>query len=220
MKERLLIVGAGDFGREVLSWALQIDEYVRPWTISGFLDNRPTILDDYNLPVSIVGDPATYEFQEHDRVVVAVGNPTARKSIVLMLSKRGARFTSVIHPSVIMGLNNRWGEGCIFCPGVIITTNVMIGDHVVFNCQSGAGHDAVIGSYCTLSGAVDITGHVRLGEGVMVGSHASVTPKAKVGDYAVIGAGSVVLRKVDAYTTVMGVPAREVWKSRPPDPTQ
>jgi sugar O-acyltransferase (sialic acid O-acetyltransferase NeuD family) len=216
MKQRLLIVGANDFGREVLCWALQIPEDVRPWEIGGFLDNRPEIIDGYNMPYRIMGAPESYTFQKQDRVVVAVGNPVQRKKYVTMIASRGGRFTSVIHPSVIMGLNNRWGAGCIFCPGVIITTNVIIGTHVVFNCQSGAGHDAEIGSYCTLSGAVDITGHVKLGEGVMVGSHASVTPHSIVGDYAVIGAGSVVLRKVPPYTTVMGVPAREVWKANPP----
>jgi sugar O-acyltransferase (sialic acid O-acetyltransferase NeuD family) len=196
---------------------LQIPEESRPWTIGGFLDNRAHILDEFNLPFGVIGAPETYDLQENDRLIVAVGSPTVRKDIVSALAIRGARFTSLIHPSVIIGLNNRWGEGCIFCPGVIITTNVLIGDHVVFNLHSEAGHDAVIGSYCTLSGYADITGHVQLGEGVMCGSHASVTPNSKVGDFAVVGAGSVALGRVPPYTTVMGVPAKEIWKSNPPD---
>jgi len=48
---------------------------------------------------------------------------------------------------------------------------------------------------------------------VFMGSHASVLPGAVVGDYARVGAGSVVLRKVRPYTTVMGVPAQEIFAS-------
>jgi len=212
MREHLLIVGAGDFGREVLSWALGIPSQQRQWEIGGFLDNRPKVLEGFNLPAEILGAPETYSFRTDDRVVVALGDPAQRRTFVEMLSQRGARFTTVIHPSVIMGMNNTWGEGCIFCPGVILTTNVRIGKHVVFNCQSEVGHDAVIGDYCTLSGCVDITGHVTLGEGVFLGSHASVLPHARVGDGAIIGAGSVVLKKVAPRTSVMGVPALEIWK--------
>ncbi len=220
MKERLLIVSAGDFGREVLCWALHVPESCRSWEVGGFLDNRPNLLDGMNLPVGIVGSPDNYLPEDNDVLVIAVGSPIERKKLAVMLKSKGARFASIVHPSVIMGLNNQWGEGCIFCPGVVINTNVTIGNHVVFNSQSGAGHDVVVGDYCTMSGAVDLTGHVRLGEGVMCGSHATVTPGSKIGDYAVIGAGSVALRRVSPYTTVMGVPAKEVWKSTPPSTEQ
>jgi sugar O-acyltransferase (sialic acid O-acetyltransferase NeuD family) len=212
MRERLLIVGAAGFGREVLSWVLQIPNEQRPWEIGGFLDNRPKLLEGFNLPAEIVGTPETYSFRAEDRVVVALGDPAQRRTFVEMVTQRGAQFTTVVHPSAIMGLNNTWGEGCIFCPGVILTTNVRVGKHVVFNCQSGAGHDAVIGDYCTLSCFVDITGYVTLGERVFLGSHASVLPHAWIGDGAIIGAGSVVLKRVAPRTSVMGVPAREIWK--------
>jgi sugar O-acyltransferase (sialic acid O-acetyltransferase NeuD family) len=212
MSERLLIVGAGNFGREVLSYALQIPSTQRHWEIAGFLDDRPKALDGFNLPAGIVGAPQTYSFRTEDRVVVAIGDPAQRRTFVEMLTQRGARFTAVIHPSVIMGLNNAWGEGCIFCPGAMLTTNVRVGKHVVFNCLSAAGNDAVIGDYCTLSAFVDITAHATLGEGVYLGTHASVLPHARVGEGAVIGAGSVVLKKVAPRTSVMGVPAREIWK--------
>jgi sugar O-acyltransferase (sialic acid O-acetyltransferase NeuD family) len=212
VRQRLLIASAGHSGREVLSWALQIPSTQRDWDIAGFLDDRPKALDGLNLPVGIVGAPETYSFRPEDRVVVAIGDPAQRRAFVEMLAQRGARFTSVIHPSVIMGLNNTWGEGCIFCPGAILTTNVRVGKHVLFNCLSAAGHDAVIGDYCTISAYVDITGHAILGEGVFVGTHASVLPHARVGDGAVVGAGSVVLKKVAPGTSVMGVPAREIWK--------
>lgn len=52
------------------------------------------------------------------------------------------------------------------------------------------------------------------GKVFFLGSHATIAPGAEVGDGALVGAGSVVLKKVRPYTTAMGIPAREVW-SRP-----
>jgi sugar O-acyltransferase (sialic acid O-acetyltransferase NeuD family) len=213
IRNRLLIVSAGDFGREVLSWAMQVPESNRDWEIGGFLDDRNSILDGYNLPYSIIGTPYDHPFSENDRVVVAVGSPSMRKIIALKLRERGAIFTTLIHPTTIIGMNNSWGEGCILCPGATLTTNIRIGNHVVFNANCGAGHDVVVGDYCTISGGANVTGRVQLGNEVMVGSNATFVPGVNVGDAAVIGAGSVVLRNVPPHTTVMGVPAVEIWTS-------
>ncbi len=51
---------------------------------------------------------------------------------------------------------------------------------------------------------------VLLDEGVLLGSHAVVLPGVTVGAYAVVGAGSIVLRKVRPGSTVFGSPARQV----------
>ena len=80
----------------------------------------------------------------------------------------------------------------------------------MLNVYATVGHDAKIGDGCTLSGHADVTGFARLGEGVFMGSHATVLPRAVVGDYAVVGAASAVVRTARAYTTVMGVPAKQI----------
>lgn len=211
MRQRLLIVGADAFGREVLSWALHVPEHSRDWEMAGFLDSRPALLDGFDLPYGIVGDPRSFPLQDSDVVLVALGSPAARREWVGVMESRGARFATLIHPTAVLGLRNEVGAGSIICPRVVLTTNVRVGRHVVFNCGGGAGHDVTIGDFCTLSGGVDLTGHVRLGEGVMVGSHASVSPHAVIGEWATVGAGSVVMGKVPARTTVMGVPAVPVW---------
>ncbi len=97
-------------------------------------------------------------------------------------------------------------------PNVTISTNAQLGNFCLLNGFASVGHDTIIGDGCTLSGHAEINGRVRLGRGVFLGSHATVLPDAIVNDFAIVGAGSVVLKSVEAYTTVVGVPAVAIFK--------
>lgn len=208
--QRLIIIGAGSFGRAILGWALDVDSR-GDWEIGGFLDSNPMALDGFTCPFGIVGDPLTFIPRENERLVCAIGNPTTKLRLCRDLKARGGQFMTLRHPTVITAPYCRIGEGCILCPGAVISTNVTLGNFVTVNVYATVGEDAVIGDGCILNGHSDVTGNTVLGEGVFVGSHACVLPGATVGDYAVVGAGSVVLRKVRARSTVMGVPAKQVY---------
>lgn len=55
------------------------------------------------------------------------------------------------------------GKGCIFCAGVMITTNVQIKDFVILNLQCTVGHDTVINDYAAFMPLVIIPGEVTVG---------------------------------------------------------
>jgi sugar O-acyltransferase (sialic acid O-acetyltransferase NeuD family) len=212
--KKLYIISAGDFGREVLEWALATPECGREWELAGFLDTRPDLLEGYRLPVGIVGSPSSWEVHDDHLFVCAVGDPVQKMNYAGLVQARGGRFASIVHPTAIVGHGSTIGQGCILCPHVTLTVNVTLGDFVVMNCHSSAGHDAVIGDGTTISGHCDVTGRVRIGRCVFLGSHATVLPGVVVGDNAVIGAGSVAVRKVPARTTVFGVPAVAVARRK------
>jgi len=214
MREQLIIVGAGDYGREMLSWAWQVPADQRTWEVKGFLDSRADILDGFNLPVKILGTPETYVLEEWDRLIVAIGDTGLRRSYVELLARRGARFISIFHPTVTLGMNNRWGVGCVFFPGAVLTTNISIGDHTTIGFCTAIGDQAVIGNYCTVTGSAVIGERAHLGEGVYMGFHASVAADVRVGDGALIGAGSTAVKEVAPHTTVLGVPGRKFGPAR------
>ncbi|HVT79053.1 MAG TPA: acetyltransferase [Phycisphaerae bacterium] len=208
--KRLLIVGAGGFGREVAGYAMDVPAAARDWELGGFLNSDPRALDGFECDYPILGDPLTFSLAENDVVVCAIGDPVGRLRLCRALQQRGARFISLIHPMAGIARHTQIGEGCIVCPRSGVSTNVRLGSFVVVNGYTTIGHDAVLGDGCTLSSHCDVTGGAVLGEGVFLGSHACVLPRARVGDYAVVGAGSVVLRRVRPHTSVMGVPARAI----------
>jgi sugar O-acyltransferase (sialic acid O-acetyltransferase NeuD family) len=208
--QRALILGAGGFGREVLTYALARGD----WDIAGFLDANPRALDGFACPVPILGDPLTVDLPPGVLILCAIGDPRTKLRLCRTLRQRGARFGTLIHPTAIVGPSCRIGEGCTIGPFSTLTTHVRIGDFVVLNAYASAGHDAIVGDGCTLSAHCDVTGGAVLGEGVFMGTHASVVPRIRVGDYAVIGAGSVAMWSVRAHSTVLGVPAIQIATAR------
>jgi len=207
---RLLLIGASGFGREVLGWARDVPESARDWAPAGFLDGNPAALDGFGVDLPVVGDPATYTPRPGDRFLCAIGEPAVKLRLCRALKTRGARFVNLIHPRALVPAGNWVGEGVIFCPWACITTNVTVGDFVTFNTHAGAGHDSTIGDGCTFSSYAETTGNSVLGEGVFLGSHAVVLPSVRVGERALIGAGTVVLRNVPAGATMFGNPAKQV----------
>lgn len=214
---KLVIMGAGGFGREVYAWLLDsiktgdcsaTDDTV--WEIAGFIDdvsNAPDIFP--GLPPILakidefVPGPNTY-------VVCAIANPAAKKLLTERLLGKGVQFFTLIHPTVVIGTNVVIGQGAVICPFTVLSTDLVVGDFVTINSSCTIGHDTRIADFCTLSGHCDVTGGVTLLEGAFLGSHAVIVPKVVVGEYSVVGAGSVVIRKVAPGVTVFGVPAKRI----------
>jgi sugar O-acyltransferase (sialic acid O-acetyltransferase NeuD family) len=208
---RLVIVGAGDFGREVLWAANEISKRRRTWTALAFLDDRPeaaAALQQLGITVPVLGTTHDYVPKPRDRLLCAIGDPTAKLAVCERLVARGAQFTNLVHPSAVIGARSTVGIGVILCRLVTITVDVTIGNFVTINLHSSVAHNAVIEDGCTLSDHCDVTGHARLGRGVFLGSHGSVLPHVEIGAFATVGAGSVAFRTVNPGETVMGVPAR------------
>ena len=207
---RIIIVGAGGFGREILSWSKDAFKLKKDFEIVGFLDADSQALRGYECNLPVLGDPSEYQPGCDDRFVCALGQPKVKLKVCKDLKVKGGQFLTMVHPSAVVGDRCILGEGCVLCPGAVVTTDVTLGDFVTINAQATVGHDAVVGDGSTLSGHADVTGFAQLGEGVFLGSHACVLPKAKVGSFAIVGAGTVVLCNVKPNSTVFGVPAKKV----------
>lgn len=180
--------------------------------MQGFLDDRPDALEGYSYPIGIIGPIQTYQPEDGDIFLCAMGNPQAKQRCVELLLSRGARFTNLIHPSAVLGSNINIGQGVIICPNVVISADITLGNFVSVDSQSVLGHDCQVGDFSHVATFSAVTGGSILGPRVFVGSHSTVLPKVIVGADAVIGAGSVVTKEVQPGTTVVGVPARPLRK--------
>ena len=205
----IIIIGAGGFGREVYLWAK--DSFPKDqYKITGFLDDNPRILDNYDMDVGIIGDLDGYEIKKQDRFVFAIGNIEIKKRLITKLKNKGAKFLTLIHPTAIVVDTARIGKGVVICPFCLVSDNVLLEDFVMLNIYSSCGHDAKVGSYCILSPHATLNGFVILEDEVFLGTHTTVTPFKRVGYKSKISANSVVMRDVPANKIVFGVPGKAI----------
>lgn len=203
----LIIVNAGGFGRTVANFAALDPSNGVDWQVSGFLDGRAALAEGAGLP--ILGDPATFEPDDSQRFLCALGMPAMRRSYAAPLLAKGARFINlcsglprVLSPGIRMGV------GCIFEHDVKMGNETVMGDFVLVQSTSVIGYQVLLGSYVTVGCFVFIGGGAEIGEGAIIHPHATILPRVKVGEGAVVGAGSVVMANVPAGVTVLGNPAK------------
>ena len=205
--KKILIVGAGGFGREVYNYVEDCIKAGANWLIKGFLDDNLNALDSYDYPNKKIYLLESYIPEDDDICICALGNPKTKKIVVEKLLAKGAKFETLVHPSAHVGRNVKIGAGCVVCPNCVLTCDSSLGDFVMLNVGTSVGHDAKIGQWCTISSHCDITGFVNIAEGAFLASSVVVIPSSSVGEWATVGVNSSVITKVRDNTTVYGNPA-------------
>ncbi len=105
-------------------------------------------------------------------------------------------FAMDIHPAARLGCGIMIDHG----------TGVVIGETAVVEDNVSILQDVTLGG----TGKECGDRHPKIRRGVLLGAGAKVLGNIEVGEGAKVGAGSIVLEDVAAYTTVVGVPARPI----------
>jgi sugar O-acyltransferase (sialic acid O-acetyltransferase NeuD family) len=205
--KKLLIVGAGGFGRELYAWASQHPDCGRAWQLAGFLDDNSEALKPFG-SFAPVWPLAGHKPMADQLYLIGLGSPVTKEKLIAPLVSAGAEFLTFVHPSAIIGARVTLGRGVVICPGAILSVDIDVGEFAMVNLNSTIGHDARIGAWTTLSAQCDVTGHVRVADRVFLGSGARIIPGKSVGSRSTVGAGAVVVTDVPAAVTVVGNPAR------------
>ena len=210
--ENIIIIGAGGFGREVLSLVEAINRQNQSFNFIGFVD------DGITKGITINGYPVLgnteilMEWAERVNIAVAIGNPKTKRNIVSKISKnKYIKFPNLIHPSIFFSnFGNSIGVGNIICEGNIITTNVTLKNHIILNLACTVGHDTIINNFCSFMPAVNISGEVNIKESVYVGTGAKIINQLEIGENTIVGAGAVVFKSLPSNCTAVGVPAKPI----------
>ena len=109
--KRLMIVGAGPFGREVLAWLKDVPAAQRTWEVAGFLDPDSAALDGYPCDLPILGEESSLCVSDHDLFICSLGDPVKKLGACRALKSRGAAFATLIHPTATVGPFCTIGEG-------------------------------------------------------------------------------------------------------------
>lgn len=111
-------------------------------------------------------------------------------------SRANAVFQIDIHPGAQLGRGILIDHGT----GVVIGETATVGDNVSML------HKVTLGG----TGTRNVIRHPQIGNGVLLGAGATLLGPIRVGDGAHIGACSMVLEDIPAYSVAVGVPARVI----------
>jgi sugar O-acyltransferase (sialic acid O-acetyltransferase NeuD family) len=206
-KEKIIIVGAGGFGREI---AAAIRNWKLAFEILGHIDDEKT-------GPHILGPIKDHTPDAEVCYITCFGDGTARSRVRKMLAGRGARFTNVVSPMVhaatpLDGLTN-----CLVVGTPSISNDMSFGADVLIQTMAVLGHDVVVGEGVTVSSLAFVGGNAILEDFCTIHPHAVVLPRVRIGKGAIVGAGSVVIKDVAPYTTVFGSPAKVIAYGEPHD---
>ena len=208
-KKRLFIIGAGGSGIEIESFLSKIPENKKDYYIEGYLDDNPSALENIKSDYKILGKILEYPFRVNDYALISITDPAIKKKIFFELRKRVKIYT-FYDPSIFVGKYSEIGEGSVICPQSLISTNVKIGKCVYINSGSQIGHNSTIEDFSSIMANVNIGGECIIGKEVFFGTGSILIPRIAVCDRAVIGAGSVVIRKIKEPATYFGNPASKI----------
>ncbi len=106
---------------------------------------------------------------------------------------------------VTIGDNNLFREFITVNCGTLKQDGVtIIGDNSMLMAYVHIGHDAVVGSHCTLANTVNIAGHVNIGDRVILGGGVQVSQFVTLGRGSYIGGASAVDKDIPSFCTAVG----------------
>jgi len=144
---------------------------------------------------------------------IAIGDNSERKTVYEKLFLLGFKLPYVVSGHSVIDRTVKIGLGSIVSHGVIINSQVEIGNNNLINTGAIIEHHCIIEDHIHLAPKSLLCGNVKILEKTFVGAGAIVAPKNMINRNSIIAAGAVVISsKSNEGAKYMGVPARELVK--------
>ena len=142
--EKLLLVGAGGFGRVVLEHASSLYD-------CAFLDDGDASVVDGAPVIGKTGDMISF-YPEYKLLLVTIGNNALRERLYKEAASVGYTFPNIIHPSAYISPRANIGSGCVILNNTVVQNNARCGDGCILNPGVELHHDMMVNlCICTMT---------------------------------------------------------------------
>ena len=132
---RLMILGAGGYGRTVADVAAQLGVY-----------DEIRFLDDMSEAEDVIGKCADFSAHADENTVFypAFGNNEGRVNWLNRLKEAGCKIAVIVHPSAYVSPAARLEQGNVILPKAVINTGCVVKAGCIVNCGAIVDHGCVL----------------------------------------------------------------------------
>lgn len=217
----IVIIGTSGMSKETKIIIDEINKlnYEKMYDFLGFVSEKSDEIGKKVLNGKVVCSDENFEeyikkFKEI-AVVIPIGTPKIKRKIFERVKKySNVVFPNIISPSArIMDYDSiKLGIGNVICSGVILTTEIIIGDFNLINMNSTIGHNSVINNFCVINPSSSISGDVTIEDEVLCGAGSAIKQGLNIGKNSIIGLGAFVVKDVAENVTIVCSPGHNIRK--------
>ena len=189
----LIIVGANIEGQ--LSSVLDLLVCLGTYKVIGFVDQK--LNDDINhhgLVIPYLGTTDDLEKINFPDAAfhIAIGDNSARFSIMERLNKQNKNLVTLTHPTAFVSPTCSVGKGGFIGAGAILNGDTVIGDVSIIEAGCIIQNNTTIGDSVCISSGSSVASRVIIEKNSFIGIDSAVLPDICIGEMVMIGAGVVV----------------------------
>ncbi len=188
MQEKLLLVGAGGFGKVVLEHAQK--QYKCAFVDDGYAVG--TVINGAEA-VGKISDIARL-FGEYKNLIVVIGNNALREKVYKEAAVIGYSFPNIIVDSTYISPFASVGTGCIFLNNVVVQNNAKVGNGVILNPGVEIHHDSVVEDYALVYTNSVIRTFAHIGKRAHIGSTLTISNEVVVPDDGIVENGKSIYK--------------------------
>ncbi len=176
--KNIVIIGAGDLGREVVWLIEDINKQHPTYVILGFLDDDAVKHRKDYYGYRVLGGQEQLE-ELCDKyplsAVLAMQDGETRRSIVEKHPDFD-RWESIIHPSAVVAASSTIGMGSILFPHVTVSIDTKLGNFGLYYIHTTICNDCVVGDYVSVMTGAAVLEHAQLGDECFLAAGSIVHP--------------------------------------------
>ncbi|KIA89126.1 acetyltransferase [Kaistella jeonii] len=209
IRKNIVLIGGGGHCKS----CIEVIESTEAYNIIGILD-LPAEFGKKVLDYQVIGNDDDYE-KFHLAgccFLITTGqikSAEVRKRIFSQLNILHAEIETVIASTATVSKYSIIGKGTIVMHHCFINAGAQIDENCIINTASVIEHDVVIKSHCHISTKTIINGDCKIGSETFIGSSSCVSNGVNITNNVIIGAGSLVLNKIEKSGTYFGNPVEK-----------
>ncbi|MHB8337818.1 MAG: 2,3,4,5-tetrahydropyridine-2,6-dicarboxylate N-acetyltransferase [Ignavibacteriaceae bacterium] len=130
------------------------------------------------------------------------------------------KYNARIEPGAVIRDLVEIGDNCVIMMGAVLNIGAVIGEKTMIDMNVVVGGRAIVGKNCHIGAGTVLAGVIEppsaepviVEDDVLIGANAVVLEGVRIGKGSVIAAGSVVVKDVEPFSVMVGVPAKMIKK--------